>query len=473
MKEIARDEQRSQWDTQKQQRNSDSACDYNAEEYQDDEYNDDDDDDCLNVEEYVLERMDALLSVVQERLLSKLNTSSITDQSMSLLKQNNNAQTNTTSNNEHNTKNSNSNNNNTEPSKSNPMFLVQLKEMKDDLVRLCDTIAKQTKNNKIVSDSNSNNEQKSNKTHDFDFDLRNESSTLLAKFESCIQRLEEETNSVNGDAATKPGGFPSGPVSVSAETNSNSNSTGAIQQQDTLPIPAAPSTPPSDGKGGNRIDATSTTTTNANTAPLSLRDCILQITKKNDPLTLKTGSQLLYLYLANLSGKPDNRRYRKMFVSNESFRKVDNLVGGKDLLKAVGFVEDPTNGSNGGVLEWVPTGSTEQEIAALVLVKEAAAALGVLKNANLNACANGIPSSELIASALSKLSSSSSSSSNINIPHPSSPQQELLDKNQHRHHEDDDDDDDVLQTPSGSSLLSPPMPKKLPFFPTPSGEDRS
>mmetsp|Transcript_13191 Transcript_13191/g.27009 ORF Transcript_13191/g.27009 Transcript_13191/m.27009 type:complete len:1152 (+) Transcript_13191:786-4241(+) len=368
---------------------------------------------------------------------------------------------------------SNSNNNNTEPSKSNPMFLVQLKEMKDDLVRLCDTIAKQTKNNKIVSDSNSNNEQKSNKTHDFDFDLRNESSTLLAKFESCIQRLEEETNSVNGDAATKPGGFPSGPVSVSAETNSNSNSTGAIQQQDTLPIPAAPSTPPSDGKGGNRIDATSTTTTNANTAPLSLRDCILQITKKNDPLTLKTGSQLLYLYLANLSGKPDNRRYRKMFVSNESFRKVDNLVGGKDLLKAVGFVEDPTNGSNGGVLEWVPTGSTEQEIAALVLVKEAAAALGVLKNANLNACANGIPSSELIASALSKLSSSSSSSSNINIPHPSSPQQELLDKNQHRHHEDDDDDDDVLQTPSGSSLLSPPMPKKLPFFPTPSGEDRS
>ena len=161
-----------------------------------------------------------------------------------------------------------------------------------------------------------------------------------------------------------------------------------------------------------------------------------------------------------------------MFLSNESFRKVDKLVGGKDLLKAVGFVEDTTNSNNGGVLEWVPTGSTEQEIPALVLVKEAAAALGVLKNANVNANANSIPSPELIASALSKLSSSSSLSlsSSSNIPHPSSPQ-ELIDKN--RHHDDDDSDDDVLQTPSGSSLLSPPMPKKLPFFPTPSGEDRS
>jgi len=274
-------------------------------------------------------------------------------------------------------------------------------------------------------------------------DCRNKWSELLSKFENCIQAIIRPVDSfvVDPDAADSKS-------VCTSETTATENQ----GRQDTRSSTAAPSTPIAATNDRNQLNSSAMTKV---PIPLSLRDCILKIVEKNDTVSLKSGSQLLYLYLANLSGKPDNRRYRKIYTSNESFQKVEDLNGGKDLLHAVGFVEE----GDKGILEWVPTGCTDEEISALILVKDAAAALGILKKPD------NVPSPELVQSALSKLSSRYSSNSVSNQP--SLQPRELGDNHHHTYH----DQDDIPQTPSGSSLLSPPMPKKLPFVPTPS--DRS
>ena len=259
---------------------------------------------------------------------------------------------------------------------------------------------------------------------------------MLARFDNCIQALEKPIDSfvVDSDAADNKS------TSTSETTQTENHGRQEIQL-----LSPAPSTPAAGASNETRISSSDMMET---LMPLSLNDCIRKLVEKNSSLSLRSGSQLLYLYLANLSGKPDNRRYRKIFTSNESFQKVENLIGGKDLLSAVGFVEE----SDKGVLEWVPSGSTEEEISALILVKEAAAALGVLKKPT------NVSSSELMESALSKLSPSSPTFSA-----PSPPSHQLL-----AVADEDENQEDVPQTPIGSSLLSPPMPKKMPFAPTPS-----
>ena len=141
-----------------------------------------------------------------------------------------------------------------------------------------------------------------------------------------------------------------------------------------------------------RDDVTSSTT-HALPSALSLRQAVQKMAQENDATTLRVGSQLLYLYIINLTGNPSNPRYRKIFTTNESFQKVETVVGGKDLLLAVGFKERP------GYLEWLAStnlSSTEAEELATAKLQEAAAALGILKA--------GIPSSELTQSALAVLS---------------------------------------------------------------------
>ena len=386
-------------------------------DYEDAEYSGNDEEE-YGIEECLLERMDALLSsidsnsVLQEKLILKLaNTSTITDDSMNLLKQNKNA--------------SKASNPKDVPI-NNPEMIAKLKEVKEDMAALF------TSMNKALS---SNNDDPANETKE---GYLKDCSKLIARFDNCIQALEKPIDSVvvDSDAADSKS-------TSTAETTQTENQ----GRQDIALLPPAPSTPAAGASNETRISSSDMMET---LMPLSLSDCIRKLVEKNSSLNLRSGSQLLYLYLANLSGKPDNRRYRKIFTSNESFKKVENLIGGKDLLSAVGFVEE----SDKGVLEWVPSGSTEEEISALILVKEAAAALGVLKKPS------NIPSSELLQSALSKVSPSSLTFSSPSPPPP--PSHQLLGVENTNHEE------NVPQTPIGSSLLSPPMPKMMPFVPTPS-----
>jgi hypothetical protein len=258
------------------------------------------------------------------------------------------------------------------------------------------------------------------------------SERLLEKLDSCIGILEK-------------------PVDSNDEMLSFNSVSSASPQQQAESVPVTPANISEIIAGENELTGSPT--------KKSLRDCIRQIAEENDPTTLKVGSQLLYLYLVNLSGKPDNPRYRKIYSSNQSFQKVESLAGGKDLLHAVGFVLD--EGKN--FLEWVPSCSPEEEIAALVLVKEAASSLSVLKS--------GKPSLELTEMALAKLSPQTSmmspslpivleqdpvANSAGAIPPP--PAESEF-----------NDSENIPQTPAGTMLKSPPMTKKLPFPDQPSG----
>jgi hypothetical protein len=108
---------------------------------------------------------------------------------------------------------------------------------------------------------------------------------------------------------------------------------------------------------------------------LSLRQSVQEMVTQNDATTLRVGSQLLYLYIINLTGNPSNPRYRKIFTTNESFQKVEAVAGGKELLLAVGFEERK------GCLEWLASNpSPEAEGLAMAKLQEAAAALGILKS---------------------------------------------------------------------------------------------
>ena len=153
--------------------------------------------------------------------------------------------------------------------------------------------------------------------------------------------------------------------------------------------------------------------------PLSLREAIRTLAEENESSLLREGAQLLYLYVINLSSHPHVPRYRKIYTSNESFQKVEQLVGGKKLLLALGFVEKPN------CLEWEGSESEEE----MTYLKEAAAALSILKSAT--------PSGVLATNALSVL-------------RPRTPPLQQPDSTP------------LLQTPH--FIASPPIPKKHPFL---------
>ncbi len=157
---------------------------------------------------------------------------------------------------------------------------------------------------------------------------------------------------------------------------------------------------------------------------LTLRQAVRRMAKENDATTLRVGSQLLYLYIVNLTGAPTNPRYRKIFTTNESFQKVESMIGGKDLLLAVGFEEGK------GYLEWLASNpSPEAEGLAMTKLQEATAALGILKS--------GQPSADLTDRAMAVLSPDPDVHLVAPVPPPS--------------------------TPNPSVLVSPPPPKKMPF----------
>jgi hypothetical protein len=71
-----------------------------------------------------------------------------------------------------------------------------------------------------------------------------------------------------------------------------------------------------------------------------LEDALRTLANNNDAQSLKVGAQMLYLYCRNIFQNASVPRYRKIYTNNNTFRsKVGNLVGAKDFLMAVGFVE--------------------------------------------------------------------------------------------------------------------------------------
>jgi hypothetical protein len=272
----------------------------------------------------------------------------------------------------------------------------QLNEVKQELSEFTET---------VVGTANGNRQE-----------LQDASAKLSEKLQKCLDMLKDSTEEPTIDTSL--------PASASDRAHGSSLS--------------FPTETPLKSKYSSSFSSTSL-----------LHDCIRQIAEGNDTPTLKVGTQLLYLYLVNLSGKPELGRYRKIYTSNQSFQKVESLVGGKELLQVVGFVAD----NDKSVLEWVPSGSSEEEIAALVLVKEAASALSILKS--------GKPGLELTELAISKLTPLEearidSIDEEGMIMASCRPTESSLRSSAHAMEE-------APQTPAGSMLVSPPMTKKLPF----------
>ena len=65
------------------------------------------------------------------------------------------------------------------------------------------------------------------------------------------------------------------------------------------------------------------------------------LSNENSGEELKTGAQMLYLYIMNISKNPTVPRYRKIYTNNSAYKKVGNLRGADELLSAVGFVKKP------------------------------------------------------------------------------------------------------------------------------------
>lgn len=104
----------------------------------------------------------------------------------------------------------------------------------------------------------------------------------------------------------------------------------------------------------------------------NLERSIQTLVERNTPEDLRAGTQLLYLYVSNLSNHPTAPRYRKIFTTNDSFQKVDRLVGGKEFLFSIGFLV------TGNCMEWKPRPADDTDYHR-ELLNNALSALNVLK----------------------------------------------------------------------------------------------
>ncbi|CAB9501266.1 expressed unknown protein [Seminavis robusta] len=132
-----------------------------------------------------------------------------------------------------------------------------------------------------------------------------------------------------------------------AETETTSMSM-KDDQESKMPVSNNETNTDSEGKvvSSSHIEATEATIVK------TVRKAFIDLVRQNaeDPTGLKTGVQMLFLYINNLSKNPHVPRYRKIFTSNESYKKVDRLQGGRDFLSSLGFVLS----ADERVLEWPP-----------------------------------------------------------------------------------------------------------------------
>jgi len=169
---------------------------------------------------------------------------------------------------------------------------------------------------------------------------------------------------------------------------------------------------------------------------------IRRLIEENDIPALQNGSRLLYLYVVNVSNNPRVPRYRKIFTSNESFQKVDNLAGARDLLYAVGFVEQ------GDFLEWGASDTTKEkfdEEELLMRLKKATAALNILKSPFSSS------KEELMDTVLTNLSLTGTPTAGVGTP-----QRKLNDEM----NQSELSTMNLPTTPECGSIISPPVTKK-------------
>ena len=113
----------------------------------------------------------------------------------------------------------------------------------------------------------------------------------------------------------------------------------------------------------------------------ALATALQSLSEKDDPSAVKACAQMLYMYVSNLSSHPAVKRYRRVFTTNATFKnKVGCIEGAVDVLTSVGFIQ------NGSVLEW--KGDLDGGEAGLALLRDAAAALNVLKVTGTTALAS-------------------------------------------------------------------------------------
>lgn len=87
-----------------------------------------------------------------------------------------------------------------------------------------------------------------------------------------------------------------------------------------------------------------------------LEKALQVLSSQNKEEELKVGANMLYLYCKNLSKNPTVPRYRKIYTNNNSFKsKVGNLVGARDFLFALGFVE------RSNFFEWSPSNEASSD----------------------------------------------------------------------------------------------------------------
>jgi PUB domain len=103
----------------------------------------------------------------------------------------------------------------------------------------------------------------------------------------------------------------------------------------------------------------------------SLANALSQLVLDNpDAAQRQAAAQMLYLYVVNLSSHPKVPRYRKICITNETYRhNVQPVQGADALLRAVGFRQ------RGNAWEWEPP----DEGVSVDRLRQAAAALSILK----------------------------------------------------------------------------------------------
>jgi PUB domain len=104
---------------------------------------------------------------------------------------------------------------------------------------------------------------------------------------------------------------------------------------------------------------------------ISLANALSQLVLDNpDAAPRQAAAQMLYLYVVNLSSHPKVPRYRKICITNDTYRhNVQPVQGADALLRAVGFRQ------RGNAWEWEPT----DEGVSVEMLRQAAAALSILK----------------------------------------------------------------------------------------------
>jgi len=199
----------------------------------------------------------------------------------------------------------------------------------------------------------------------------------------------------------------------------------------------------------------------------ALYRAFIELTNFNEPSIVKSCAQMLFLYSINLSSNPKLPRYRRIFTNNYSFQNnVENIRGAKNILYAMGFVDQ------GSFLEWKADTMDGSELNAIVnycrrnegcdieecssaimLVKEAAAGLSIIKS-------SGIWNDQTQKTHIAKASNIESSSSDEERSSPPPPPPPTFASNI------TSDDEVMFQTPDLRVTSPPIVTKRLKDFPT-------